>query len=389
MKLDPTQQLAVEAAHASQVSIITGGPGVGKTTVCRQLLDSLDLPAHHIALCAPTGKAARRLEEQTDRAASTVHRLLGWNPIAEGFEHDASNPLPHRFVVIDEASMLDVELAAALLSAVQDDARIVFVGDVDQLPSVGPGNVLHDLIESKVVPTTRLETIHRQAADSAIPWVARAVRDGEMPEIDGAPDVDFIGRDTVTDVAETIEDLARAWTDDEPPQILSPQRTTAAGVTALNERLQEALNPARQGVREIKAGGQVIREGDRVMHVRNNYTLGVMNGEIGEVISIVEGDVGVDFGDRIVAYETAGQRGELRLCYATTIHKSQGSEYGCVVVVVHSAHSFMLSRSLLYTAITRGKERVVLVGNRKGLRRAVKNGSVKERWTGLQRRMAG
>jgi exodeoxyribonuclease V alpha subunit len=397
LQLDPTQQRAVEMALEHRVSIITGGPGTGKTTIVKAILS--ELGDVEVALCAPTGKAARRLEEQVNKdrgpgqerwLVSTIHRLLAFNPAEGGFTFCAGFPLPQQVVIIDESSMVDVELAAALLDAVSDGARVVFVGDADQLPSVGPGSLLRDLVASEQIPVTRLTTIHRQQSESAIPYAARAVLAGELPE----PGVDVLWteREDPAEVAALVVDtaaqlpLARKLARSDV-QVLCPQRTTPIGVNALNERLQELLNPAAAGRPEWKVGGGTLREGDRVMHVKNNYRLGVMNGEIGEITAAGD-ELVVDFGDRTVDY-SRGAASELTLCYATTIHKSQGSEYPAVIVPVHTSNSYMLSRALLYTAITRGKQLVWLVGNRKGLKRAVRNAETAKRYSALASRLQG
>lgn len=389
--LDPSQQQAVELACSGRVVVITGGPGTGKTTVCKTVLDrwhAAGLSSADVALCSPTGKAARRLSESTGRDAKTIHRLLAWSNGA--FTYGADLPLPHSAIIIDEASMVDVQLAACLLDAVRDGTRVVFVGDVDQLPSVGPGTVLADLIAAGV-PTARLQHIHRQSAHSHISNNAALVRAGKMPVVDDPESTDFFWR-REDDASLAAAEIVRLAVDQRRHgiecQALCPQRKGACGVDALNTALQRAINPPRDGVTEWLISDAVLRDGDRVMHIKNDYTLGVMNGETGAIIGFEDGAMAVDFGDRTVWY---GKReaAQLRLCYAATIHKSQGSEYPCVVVAVHSSHSFMLNRSLLYTAITRGKQEVWLVGDEKGLRRAVKNADATQRYSGLAEAIRG
>jgi exodeoxyribonuclease V alpha subunit len=390
VKLDAIQEQAVEMASRELVSIITGGPGTGKSTICKAVLAAWDAAGvSPVALCAPTGKAARRLSEQTQREASTIHRLLGYNPILGGFCHGKEERLEHQAIIVDEASMVDVELAAALLEAVADGARVVFVGDVDQLPSVGPGAVLADLIGSGRVPTVRLETIYRQREASFISVNARRIREGMLPELEGCDDFFWHEVRAAEDVARLVVKLAvEEASAGREVQVLCPQHTTAVGVQALNGALQAALNPRGLDGPSWRVASGAIHPRDRVMQVKNNYALQVMNGEIGVVLGM-GGDppeLAVDFGDRVVRFERKDAF-DLTLAYATTIHKAQGSEYPVVLVPVHSANTFMLSRALLYTAVTRGKDRVVLVGDRKGLKRAVANGRAVERYTGLRERV--
>lgn len=391
--LDQSQRAALDLVLRSRVAILTGGPGTGKTTVCHHLLAELSerdgLLPHEIALCSPTGKAAKRLAEQTHRPASTIHRLLGYDPSAGGFIHDATDRLPYRLILVDEASMIDAELGAALLCAVADGARVVFVGDVDQLPSVGPGRVLADVIDSGTIPTARLTQIHRVDERSWISRNARRVLEGKAPVIaEDSKDFFWTPCDDAEHVADEIERLCLA----EPStQVLAPQKSGACGVEALNKRLQAARLPPPKNAAECDetpawrlSDDSEMREGDRVIHVKNDYKLGVMNGETGDVVRLDERMCRVDLGDRIVDY-ARGQAKNLRLAYALTIHKSQGSEYEHVAIPVHTSHSFMLSRSLLYTAITRGKKTVRLVGDDTGLQRAGRNKQAQRRQTGLRR----
>jgi exodeoxyribonuclease V alpha subunit len=401
MNLDPIQAQAISTALANPLSIITGGPGTGKTTVCQELLRQAAVPMDQVALAAPTGKAARRLQEQTHYPAKTIHRLLEYSPFTEGFTRDRNNPLDCHLLVVDESSMVDVELAAALLEAVAPPrsgrpgpcwwrgCRVVLVGDADQLPSVGPGNVLRDLIASGTVPTTRLERIYRQGEGSLICQNAAAVLAGRLPDFpEEAADMFWIDCPEAENIPQVVEELLRDrllanhGIHPSDAQVLSPQRSTAAGVEALNAHLQSAINPPAQ----LKSEAQGFRQGDRVMHIRNNYKLERMNGEVGEIRHIIVPGgpvITVDFGDGFTDYQGADVA-DLRLCYATTIHKAQGSEYPAVIAIVHSSMSYMLSRTLLYTAITRGKRAVYLVGNKVGLRRAVKNNKTVARNTALK-----
>lgn len=388
MNLDASQSAAVATAVAARgVCVLTGGPGTGKTTTCRAILDAWGADGReHIALCAPTGKAARRLSEQTQRQASTIHRLLAYQP-GLGFTYGAGAPLSVDALICDEASMLDVELGAALLAAVPNGAAVLFVGDVDQLPPVGPGQVLRDLIASERVPVARLETVHRQRETSQISLNAQRIKRGEMP-VEG-DDFHFARASTAAEVLKALDELAGAKVA-APPFVLCPQRTTLIGVNALNAALQDSRNPDR-GV-SWRVGDRSLRPRDPVMQTRNDYERGVMNGEIGAVHGVYPDDSGrealhVDYeGIGRVVYDREAAL-QLDLAYASTIHKSQGSEYPSVVAVVHSAHSYMLSRSLLYTAVTRGKEQVVVVGDDQGLQRAVSNVRSEARWSGLAQRL--
>ena len=404
--LDAIQRAAVQQALDHPVSIITGGPGTGKTTIILELLRRLGADPAATALCAPTGKAARRIGEQVPGYETyTIHRLLGFYPAERknkyrGFTYNRDNHLPVELLVVDETSMMDTELGAALFDALRPGTRVVLVGDADQLPPVGPGNVLGDLILSKCIPTVFLENIYRQGEGSGICSNAARICRGEMPEF-SEDSVDFFFRSaaTASAAAEQVEELMQdivKFGNYSPRdiQVLSPQHNLDCGTDALNTRLQALLNPPAPYSREWTVGSgdgkRVLREGDRVMHCRNNYKLDVFNGETGEVVSIV-GDrsaarLSVAYDDRTVEY-TRAQARELFLCYACTVHKSQGSEYPVVIVVVHSSHSYMLGRTLLYTAVTRGKRLVYLVGNRKGLRRAVRNTAANQRYTGLQERL--
>ena len=381
--LDESQRAALRLVVASRLGIVTGGPGTGKTTSLRAALDELDgLPepdeGTRYELAAPTGKAARRMMEATGRPARTIHRLLEWGREgAEGFARDAKNPLETGAVIVDEASMLDVELAAALVDAIdQTRTRLVLVGDVHQLPPVGPGCPFRDLIASKRIPVARLTTLHRAAAESWVCTQAPAVLAGRVPALAPRPDFAFARAPSAGHVpAAVLEHVRRIARSDEPleVQVLSPQHNGAAGTTELNRALQAELNP------EARAGAmhwgreEHLYLGDRVIQTRNDYDLDVMNGEIGAVVGLSNAELSVQFDDeRVVQFSREKAKG-LHLAYALTTHKSQGSEWPWVVVVVHSTHTQMLTRSLLYTAITRARRGVVIVGDEFGLERAVKN----------------
>ena len=418
LSLDDSQRLAVELVRSAPVGVVTGGPGTGKTTTLRAALDVLDaLPepatwpcalclergcdacegrgfelGERYLLCSPTGKAARRMQEATGRPASTVHRALQYHP-QQGWRRHAERPIPSDLIVVDESSMLDVELAAALLRAVSPTrTRVVFVGDANQLPSVGPGRVFADLIDSGEVPVARLTTLHRAAAESWVCTQAPAVLAGQEPDLTRRDDFEWRRTETADAAADAVIEVVRALPVGEDAQILIPQRKGSCGIDAINARLQALTNPPRAAEERWAMGGFELRPRDRVIQTKNDYTLGVMNGEVGEISSLEpkRGDEAaravVRFDDRSVVYSRA-QAMALELAYALTIHRSQGSEWGTCVVVCHSSHAFMLSRSLLYTAITRAKKRVVLVGDAKGLAAALRSAADHRRNTTLAERM--
>jgi exodeoxyribonuclease V alpha subunit len=387
VQLDPSQSLAVDLACTAPFCIITGGPGTGKSTCMRVAIDRMEAAGERVALASPTGKAAKRLSEATGRHASTIHRLLEWRGV---FQRNSSNPLDCDVVIIDEASMLDASLCDDLVSACKPETRVVFVGDVNQLPSVGPGRVLGDLVDSGDVPVARLTHVHRAAMES---WVCRnapKVLSGEPLELDEHKDFAFYQCEEGADVTRRIVALATAG-QLEGAQVLTPQRTGACGVVAINKALQLALNPPDDTKAEWVFGtgedAKVLRIGDKVLQTANNYTLEVFNGEVGTVDYFESsGVMHVDFGDRVVSYQK-NDAFALDLAYSLTIHKSQGSEFPWAVVVCHSTHTFMLDRNLLYTAITRAKKGVILVGDRKGLKAAIDQKDPPKRNTKLVERM--
>jgi len=400
-RLDEYQEEAVETAINEPLLILTGGPGTGKTTVCKNVIAQLKKEGYKdISLACPTGKAAKRLTEQVKRPASTIHRLLKYNPTLQRFEHGELFPLECQALILDEVSMVDIELFDHVLCACpkHPDFKLILVGDQDQLPSVGPGNILKDLIASKRIPTVHLQKIHRQSPDSWISRNAARVNAGKELHLGEADDFFWIERENAEKAAEVIVALAARAVPEKycldplvDIQVLSPQRRGVLGVEKLNEQLQAAINPPAKKRPWKNLFGDAFCRGDKVIHVRNNYVLEVFNGETGVVVDVLyndskHGQLLVDFGDRKIAYNKE-QAGELRLSFALTIHKSQGSEYPCVIIPVHKSHHFMLSRSLLYTGITRGKQLVYLVGNREGLQRAIKNNKVKRRYTTLCERL--
>jgi exodeoxyribonuclease V alpha subunit len=400
--LSARQREAVFTALTTKLCVLTGGPGTGKTTTLRTVIDLLTAFGCQYVLASPTGRAAKRLSEATGAEAKTVHRLLEYSPLGGGFgrnfKRNRENPLEADMVVIDEASMLDVFLCNDLLKAVPRDAHVLFVGDADQLPSVGPGNVLHDLINVPAVHSVHLDLIFRQAEGSGIIANAHRINAGEMPVLQGLDDFFFFKAAVPEQCAERVVELVveriprRFGIDPRAIQVLSPTHRGAAGVQALNKLLQATLNPTHPGRSEREWGDTIFRVGDRVMQVRNNYDLDVYNGDIG-VITAVDREaqnlvVRYDevTGVRDVIYDW-GFLDELQLAYATSIHKAQGAEYPVVVVPLLQQHTHLLQRNLLYTAVTRARQLVVLVGDERAIAAAVRNNEVAKRNTGLQRRL--
>lgn len=397
--LTEKQQQAVMTALTTKLCVLTGGPGTGKTQTTRTIIDLLTRHRCRYVLASPTGRAAKRLSEASGAEAKTIHRLLEYAPGTEShFKRDRDNPLVADFVVIDEASMLDIVLCNNLLKAVPPAAHVLFVGDADQLPSVGPGNVLRDLLEGWSVASVRLDVIFRQAAESGIITNAHHINHGEQPVLRDLPDFFFFRRPVPEGCAEMVVELVaeriprRFGYERQAIQVLSPMHRGAAGVQALNEHLQAALNPPAPTRPEKSWGSTTLRVGDRVMQIRNNYDLDVYNGDIGEVVAVdrEEQTLSVRYdelaGPRVVAYEWSALD-ELQLAYATSIHKAQGAEYPVIVVPLVQQHAMLLQRNLLYTAVTRAKELVVLVGDERAIAQAVRNHTVDARFTSLGHRL--
>jgi exodeoxyribonuclease V alpha subunit len=396
LKLAPAQRDAIQRATTCKVLVVTGGPGVGKTTIVRGILEVFQAKGLRCALCAPTGRAAKRLAETTGREAKTIHRLLEFEPALGGFKRDRHQPLEADLLIVDETSMVDVVLMNQLLRAVPPWVCLVLVGDVDQLPSVGPGSVLADIIASGTIPVVRLTEIFRQAGQSWIVRAAHQVNHGELPE--SAPDRhgDFYFLETAAPAA--IEEKIIALVRERIParfgldplkdvQVLTPMNRSELGARQLNARLQEVLNPSRSGP-EIQRYGWTFRTGDKVIQTVNNYQKEVFNGDIGRVaaIDLQEQELTVEYEGRPVLYDW-GELDELALAYALSVHKAQGSEYPAVVMPLHMQHFLMLQRNLLYTGITRGKRLVALVGSRKALATAVHRQDSGRRYTLLSRRL--
>ena len=391
--LAESQEAAVRLALSSKVLVITGGPGVGKTTIVNAILRILAAKGATLALCAPTGRAARRMTETSGFEARTIHRLLEVDPMSGGFRRDADNPVDCDLLVVDEASMVDVLLMHALLKAVPDHAALLIVGDIDQLPSVGPGQVLADIIGSGAVPVIRLTEVFRQAAKSRIIVNAHRINDGVVPDLDrpdGESDFYFVPADDPESAVPRILELVRTRIPRRfgldavrDIQVLCPMNRGGVGARSLNIELQAALNPA--GERKVERFGWTFAPGDKVMQVENDYDKEVYNGDIGRIDDVDPelGEVAARFDDRVVNYGF-GELDALVPAYATTIHKSQGSEYPAVVIPLMTQHYVMLQRNLLYTGVTRGKRLVVLVGQRKAIAIAVKAASVRRRWSKLR-----
>lgn len=395
VSLSPLQQAAVRAAMTSKLSVLTGGPGTGKTTALKMLIQALQEGDYPFRLASPTGRAAKRLAEATEVEASTIHRLLGYSAEERGFEHNESNPLPIDMLVIDEASMLDLQLFTSLLLALRSSAHLLLVGDIDQLPSVGAGNVLRDVINSGLAAVTRLTEIHRQDKDSHIVSNAHRINQGKMPITDNTgKDFFFFNISDPAEVAEQVVEIVRAklparWGFDplQDIQVIAPMYRGAAGVDKLNQRLQSELNgDLRQA--QKKVGARLFRVGDKVMQTRNNYEKDVFNGDIGIIDSIDESDNSLEIlmDDALVGYDFS-ELDDVMHAYCISTHRSQGSEYPVVVMPVLTQHYMMLQRNLLYTAITRAKRMVVLVGTRRALHIAVANNIVAERHSGLLYRL--
>lgn len=413
ISLASEQKLAVKTALQHGVMILTGGPGTGKTTIVNVIIAIMKKESLSIALCAPTGRAAKRASELTGIKASTIHRLLeigfSEDDTDQAFARDETNPLDEDVIIVDETSMVDISLAAALMRAIRPDARLIMVGDVDQLPPVGPGNMLGDIIDSKTIPTVRLTQIFRQAAESAIVQNAHRIIHGDNPILNAVDsDFFFINRNSSDDMAYTVAELCKTRlpnTYNYDPmrqiQVLSAMKKGSAGVKNLNTILQESLNPSALHKNEKAFGDMIFRQGDKVMQIKNNYSLeweniasddvglGVFNGDMGFILDIdlLNKKIEVVFDDdRKVCYDF-NQIEELELAYAVTVHKSQGSEFDVVVMPMYNAAPMLMRRNLFYTAITRAKKLVVLVGKQSCMSIMISDDGELTRFTGLRQRL--
>lgn len=399
IQLAQKQKEAIKACLHHGVLVLTGGPGTGKTTVIKGILSILKAQGLKIRLAAPTGRAAKRLSETTGQKALTIHRLLEANNLAQddnlqlGFSKDIDDQLDADVIILDEVSMVDIVLMHHFLNAVPDGCRIILVGDTDQLPAVGPGSVLKDIIRSQKIPAIRLDEIFRQAQTSMIIQNAHIINTGRLPDLRKQySDFVFYELNDDTSITQKILDLC---TKDLPHegfdvlkdvQVLSPMHRFLCGVENLNLMLQEQLNP-KKNQDELKYSSQTFRFGDKVMHIRNNYQKNVFNGDIGFIQDINNEKLTVDYFDHIVTYEK-NELNELTLAYASSVHKSQGSEYKVVIIPLSTSHYIMLQRNLLYTAITRAKQKVIIIGSKKALMTAVQSNRTQKRYTLLAERLA-
>ncbi len=397
IRLAEKQKDAIKYALSSGIFVLTGGPGTGKTTVVRGIIELLEKIGCKILLGAPTGRAAKRLTEATGRRAKTVHRMLEAQGIpGAGFEflRDEANPLEADVIILDEVSMMDIVLMRHFLMAVPDGAHVILVGDVDQLPAVGPGLVLKDIIASKVGNSVMLNEIFRQTEESSIVVSAHAINHGRFPKITDDGEFRFVELDTSEKVAKFIEYLVTEalphlnFSPLTDVQVLSPMHKDLCGTHRLNIRLQSALNPPSPLKKEISFGGQTFRVNDKVMQTKNNYEKKVFNGDIGFISAIEDGKVQVNFDGEILAAYEKDEISELTLAYAMSVHKSQGSEYPVIILPLVSAHYIMLQRNLLYTAVTRAKDLVILIGKKSALNTAIMNDRTRKRYTLLKERLS-
>jgi len=415
--LSEEQEQFIRQIINNGVSILTGGPGTGKSFTTKSLVKALEIAEKNVILCAPTGRAAKRLAKATDREAKTIHRTLVWDPINFGFEHNEDNPLPCDFLIVDEASMVDVHLCANLLKAVSNKTQILFIGDIDQLPPVGPGDPLKDMIKSEKVPTYKLTKIFRQSEGSSIITHAHNINNGIVPDIEtpmqhpilwseGAeclfidsgfaaanqPKDSFPRWNTLRYDKNIVDMILHVYDESIPKyhkrakdiQVLAPMKKGSAGIIELNQKIQERVNPAKKGRKEMKVVDIIFREQDKVIQTTNNYDLGVYNGDIGRIKEIMDSGkrVVIKFDDKLIEYNRTTML-EVELAYAITIHKSQGSEFDYLIMPLTMGYYRMLFRNLIYTGLARAKKLAVFIGERKALATAVKNVNYQTRQTSL------
>ena len=383
--LNTEQQKGIINSFTNSFTVITGGPGTGKTTLVRELLRLLEKLNKNYLLAAPTGRAAKRLIESTGRFASTIHRLLEFDVSIMGFKHDEKNPLKGEFVIIDEASMIDVFLMHSLLKALPTNCHVILIGDIDQRPSVGPGNILSDIIESQIIPTTRLNFIFRQAEGSMIKSNAHKVNNGEF--IKQGDDFIFIKEDDPEKIYQHLEKiysytLPLKQIKNQDAIILTPMNRASAGTQVLNNICQKLLN--EKETTGVLVKGVTIKKNDRVMQITNNYEKNVFNGDIGIITNISPETVDINFSDRVVQYENY-ELDQIVLAYATTVHKSQGSEFEAVIIPIFTQHFTLLQRNLIYTAITRAKKLCIVIGQTKAIAMAINNNKTFKRLTFLKK----
>ena len=397
--LAKAQREAMKAVLTHGIFVLTGGPGTGKTTVIRGMLDMLEWAGLDILLGAPTGRAAKRLAEATGRKTMTVHRMLE----AQGgmgddgssqFVKDADEQLEADAIILDEVSMMDIILMQHFIEAVPDGCHVILVGDVDQLPAVGPGSVLKDILRSRVIPSVRLTEVFRQNEESMIVLNAHAINEGRVPVCMPASDFQFI---EIMDAAATADNIVRLCQNELPRQgwnplidvqVLSPMHRQECGVENLNKLLQAALNPKSPSKAEFMNTVQIFRLGDKVMQTKNNYTKQVFNGDIGFITEVEPNHIVVKYAEDLSVEYEKSELNELQLAYAMSVHKSQGSEYPVVILPLTRGHHIMLQRNLLYTAVTRAKKKVILLGSKAALNTAVANDRTRKRYTLLAERLA-
>ncbi len=400
--LSPQQQQAVEMAACSRVMVLTGGPGTGKTFCTRTIVALWKAMGKKIGLAAPTGRAAQRMAEVTGLEAKTLHRMLEFEPATRGFKRDKDNPLPYDALVVDETSMLDLFLAHSLLKAIAPEAQLLLVGDVDQLPSVGPGKILADLIASATIPVVRLSQVFRQAESSAIIRAAHQINRGQYPNLEAISDKarsDCLWHNGGTEpehgvqvVCELIRDFIPrlGFNPTTDVQVLCPMTRGAVGTRNFNQVLQQLINPPSPDKPEVSRGGMIFRVGDRVIQLKNDYQREVFNGDLGVVVAMdaIEQEITISFDGREVTYDY-GDLNEVALAWSISIHKSQGSEYPVVILPIYMTHYVMLSRNLIYTGLTRAKKLAIVIGSNKAIGLAVKQVNQQQRYTRLKERLGG